>query len=286
MTRRTIIVLANFADVKMRNDRAQFFRDLFFSTKKIPTGSVNDFYAEASRGKVSFVGDVIGPVTLPLKMTDYAGGQSGMGPEPNARTLARDTLNAIKVNHNLDSYDINGDKYVDTFVVVHAGGGAEQGGDPNKIWSLQWNIVNPIDVGKVKVFAFLTIPEDCSLGLACHELGHLVFSWPDFYDGDNFPENSEGTGKWCLMGAGSWNGRPGGSRPAHPSAWCKMKQGWVKTIADKENALIKLQDVKKSGEIHRLWENGNTNSAEYFLIENRQQIMYDTDLPSNGLLGK
>jgi immune inhibitor A len=270
----------------MGNDKAQFFRDLFFSTKKIPTGSVNDYYKEASRGAVSFTGEVVGPITLPRKMTDYAGGQSGMGPEPNSRTMARDAINAIKATQNLDAYDINGDKYVDTFVVVHAGGGAEQGADPNKIWSLQWNVVNPVEVGNVKVFAFLTIPEDCSLGLACHELGHLVFSWPDFYDGDNWPDNSEGSGKWDLMGSGSWNGNPGGSRPAHPSAWCKMKQGWVNIINDTENGTIKLTDVKTSGDVHRLWENGDATGAEYFLLENRQQTLYDTDLPGNGLLSK
>lgn len=270
----------------MGPEKVQFFKDLFFSTNKIPTGSVNDYYKQASGGAVSFTGEVIGPVTLPRKLAEYANGQSGMtANEPNSQTMARDTLNAIKDSQNMLAYDNNGDRYVDTFVVVHAGGGAEQGGDPNKIWSVQWNILNSVQVGDVSVYAFLTVPEDCSLGLACHELGHLVFSWPDLYDGDTPPNDSEGTGRWCLMGSGSWNGSPAGSRPSHPSAWCKTKQGWVKTIADVENGSITLQDVKTSGEIHRLWKNGDTNSKEYFLLENRQQTKYDADLPGNGLLG-
>ena len=42
-----------------------------------------------------------------------------------------------------------------------------------------------------------------------HELGHLLFGFPDLYDTDY---TSEGIGDWCLMAAGSWNG--GGDTPA------------------------------------------------------------------------
>ena len=73
---------------------------------------------------------------------------------------------------------------------------------------------------RTKIYAYLTVPEDCRIGVCAHELGHLLFGFPDLYDTDY---TSEGVGNWCLMGGGSWNG--GGDIPAHPSAWCKVEPG-------------------------------------------------------------
>ena len=78
-----------------------------------------------------------------------------------------------------------------------------------------------------QIYAYLTVPEDARIGVCAHELGHLLFGWPDLYDTDN---TSDGIGNWCLMAGGSWNG--GGDTPAHPSAWCKAQQEWVTVVDD------------------------------------------------------
>ncbi|KAK0712043.1 immune inhibitor A peptidase M6-domain-containing protein [Lasiosphaeris hirsuta] len=277
----TIVVLVDFPDKKMGSDRVDSFNHRFFG----PKGNVHEYYHEVSNGKVSFTGDVIGPFTLPKKLTQYANKKSGMGKsEPNVRTMARDTVNAIKTTHDLASYDNNGNGLVDAFVIVHAGWGAEEGGPnmKNGMWSLQWYIdEEPILVGGAGVFAFTTIPENALLGVCVHEVGHLVFSWPDLYDGD--PIATEGLGPWCLMAGGSWLGSPPVSKPCHPSAWCKASQGWVQVINHIKNATIKLLEVKDSHQVHRLWTNGEKTSAEYFLLENRQKKQYDANLPESGL---
>ena len=36
-----------------------------------------------------------------------------------------------------------------------------------------------------KVFAYLTVAENCQVGVCSHELGHLLFGWPDLYDVDD-----------------------------------------------------------------------------------------------------
>jgi immune inhibitor A len=129
-----------------------------------------------------------------------------------------------------------------------------------------------------QIYAYLTVPEDSKIGVCCHELGHLLFGFPDLYDTDY---SSEGVGNWCLMGGGSWNG--GGDVPAHPSAWCKVNQGWVSTSNPTSNATVSISDVKTSHMVHRLWKNGSAGS-EYFLVENRQRVLYDQGLPGAGLL--
>jgi immune inhibitor A len=114
--------------------------------------------------------------------------------------------------------------------------------------------------------------------VCAHELGHLLFGWPDLYDTDG---SSEGLGNWCLMGGGSWNGN--GDIPAHPSAWCKVNQGWVTVSNRKTNGKATIKDVKTSHRVQRLWKNG-TSGKEYFLVENRQRTLYDRTLPGEGLL--
>ena len=130
-----------------------------------------------------------------------------------------------------------------------------------------------------KIFAYLTIPEDAKLGVTAHELGHLVFGWPDLYDTDN---TSEGIGNWCLMASGSWG--LGGDRPMHPSAWCKSTQGWVNVVAPTTNADVTINDVKTGRTAYRLWKDGGGGN-EYFLVENRQQAGYDASLPGPGPAG-
>ncbi|KAH6642487.1 immune inhibitor A peptidase M6-domain-containing protein [Boeremia exigua] len=277
---RIIVVVVEFQDVKCPPETIDRTKDLWFSTNKIPTGSVTDFYSEVSNNAVSLTGEVVGPFTLREKMSHYANDQSGMGwPGPNSQTMADEAFLAAKDQVDFKPYDNDGNGYVDAFVVVHAGRAAEETGLGSDIWSVKWVLPEEREANGVKVFGFLTVPADAKCGVCAHEIGHLVFGWPDLYDTDS---SSAGIGNWCLMGSGSWGG--GGDRPVHPSAWCKSNQGWVETVVETSNRQITLRDVKDGYKIHRLWTNGDTDSKEYFLVENRQTVNSDEFLPGKGLL--
>lgn len=300
-----IVVLVNFKDKAVNNATTQYFKDLFFSQKKISTGSVTEYYADVSGGKISITGDVVGPYQLPQTEATYAHGGNGIkGPalqEPNVRTMANDALNAVEAAAiDLKKYDNKGraDGYVDAFIVVHAGIGGEETTNVNDIWSCKWVLPATRKVGKsqTQVYPFLTIPENAKLGVCAHELGHLLFGWPDLYD---VKHKSSGIGNWCLMSGGSW-GHVGtaaqGTTPCHPSAWCKLDQEWVDVTVDQNAADVILNEVKDNanstinanrfGRVHKLWSNGLANGNEYFLIENRGTKGYDASLPGEGLLGK
>lgn len=276
---RVIVVLVEFSDAQM-NESVQHYEDLFFSSGSHATGSVRDYYKEASNGLIDIQGDVVGPYQLPKTLAEYAHGESGMGAAlPNARTMARHAVEASNVDVNFAPYDNDGNGYVDAFIVVHAGGGAEQTGSTGDIWSHKW-VLEPGEVtaDSTKIFAYLTIPEDARLGVSAHELGHLLFGWPDLYDTDY---SSNGIGNWCLMAGGSWNNA--GDTPAHPSAWCKSNQGWVTVVNQTSNGLATIADVKDGQQVWRLWKDGAA-SPEYFLVENRQRSRFDAHLPDGGLL--
>jgi immune inhibitor A len=254
--------------------------DLFFSTGKIAKGSVREYFTDVSNAKIKITGQVVGPYRLPRTLAAYAGGGSGTdNPVPNARTMARDAAMLANADVDFAPYDNDGNGFVDAFIVVHAGPGAEETGDGDHIWSHKWVLSGgAFAADGARIYAYLTVPENCRIGVCAHELGHLLFGWPDLYDVD---ETSEGLGDFCLMAGGSWN--DGGDLPAHPSAWCKVNQGWVTVVTPKKNRSFQIRDVKTGKRVYRLWKDGAAGD-EHFLVENRQRKGYDAGLPGAGLL--
>ena len=279
-TVRVIVVLVDFSDKQMTASK-QHFQDLFFSTGVLPHGSVKEYFREVTGGLVDIAGEVVGPFRLPQTLAWYANNNFGIGRPsgtPRANIMANDATVAANPSVNFGIYDNDGNGYVDAFIVIHAGLGGEETGNPGDIWSHKWTLPSAYSADGKKIYAYLTVPENARIGVCAHELGHLLFGFPDLYDTDN---TSEGIGNWCLMAGGSWNG--GGDIPAHPSAWCKANQGWVSVTNVTTSSSLSIADVKTSHNVYRLWKDG-TSGAEYFLLENRQKTGYDAQLPGNGLL--
>lgn len=218
---------------------------------------------------------------MPKPISYYANNENGTGDRaPNAQVMARDAAVLANPKVNFKKYDNDGDGYVDAFVIVHAGAGAERTGRGSDIWSHKWVLNSgPYNADGTQIYSYLTVPGDCKLGVCAHELGHLAFGWPDLYDADY---TSEGIGVWCLMAAGSYNGDE--VNPSVPCAWCKVDQGWVEVITPKEETKVSLPDVKDEHKVVRLWKNADASGSEYFLVENRQKKGRDADLPAGGLL--
>jgi len=127
-TVRVIVVLVDFTDKHMAQTAAHF-TDLFFSSGG-PKKSVRDYFNEVTQGLVDIQGQVVGPFRMPQTIVTYAHGASGTGgATPNAATMARDAVTASNPTVNFAPFDNDGNGFVDAFIVIHAGSGAEVTGN-------------------------------------------------------------------------------------------------------------------------------------------------------------
>jgi immune inhibitor A len=287
------VLLVDFPDRPGTLERSHY-EDLLFSEATYPTGSMRDFYKEASRGKVDVTGTVDGWLRMPQPYSYYTNGESGTewnSYPHNAPRLAEDAVNAalaanVKFDPSLDKFNRG---IVTALFIIHSGRGAEemqtkvlQG---KHIWSHKWNFKHPVDVGPdLSATIYLTVPNDCKVGVCAHELGHLAFEWQDFYD-PNYNEDGtywDGTGIWDLMAGGSYNGN--GARPAHPAPLHKLQHGWIsaRMVTTSKSLTIKPYTAT-AGEIFKL-VSPKFKPKQYLLLENRKKAGFDFDLPGEGLL--
>ncbi|HZJ17163.1 MAG TPA: M6 family metalloprotease domain-containing protein [Chthoniobacteraceae bacterium] len=279
-----------------------------------PTGSVRDAYNELSYGIVTIQSTVLAWVTLPQTMAYYAGTNNGLQPVPpppppanptgypnNSQRMVEDALALVDPLVNFGQFDTDNDGYVDAIDIIHSGYGAETNGAPaNSIWSVKWGLPNDWvsadnngNAVKVKVNAFHTEPAlwgisgtaITRIGVICHETGHF-FGLPDLYDPDinpappGDPIASAGIGSWCMM-ANSWGFDNSQYRPPHFSAWCKIFLGWVTPTTLTNPGTYTATESEVAMSIYRI--NRGFTPGEYLLIENRQPVGLDSDIPQGGL---
>ena len=291
-TLRIVVILADFSDNQWQNGSADAtvgdFDNLLFSEGIMEYGSMKEYYLENSYGKFVLTGEVYGWYRMPNTYAYYVDGQAGSGSYPqNTQGLVEDVLALANDDINYNLYDNSGDGHVEGLLVVHAGEGRETSGSDNDIHSHQWTMRTQLHLDDVYLREYTIMPEEnpatsdniSSIGVFCHEFGHLAGGLPDLYDTDY---SSEGIGSWSMMAGGSWNRN--GESPAHFDAWCKIQFGFVDPITIEENETgYSLPQVESTPQVFKLWTNGNPG-VMYFLIENRQRTGSDTYLPGEGLL--
>ena len=278
-------------DIRLLVVSAAFSDCAFTNTGNVVDGilrQVARYYDEVSGGRVHVTWQLVGPITLPNAVAVYANGDGGRGfAEPNARTMVRDALARISTTiTNFASFDTDGDGKLDAFVLLHAGRPAES--FPNERHQLIWSHRGFRAGGNTpdgrSVDEFLTVSEDSPLGVWCHELGHLLFDWPDLIEGTD--ENGQPiTHTWCLMSSGGWNGHYAdsgpGTVPAHPCAPLKARQEWL-TVAIGVDGSTEIAEIEASHSAIKLLP--QASGQEYLFVENRQRTLFDRALAGSGLL--
>ena len=286
--RKLICILMGFKDkafTKTQSDFNNLFNQVGYSTGGA-TGSVKDYYLENSWSQFNLTVDVFGPYTASQNMS-YYGANDAYGNDANPRALVTEAVNAADAAANFANYDNDGDGTVDGVYVIYAGYGEEAGASADAIWAHAWNITPVTKDGKtiskyscsaeLRGNSGTTIT---SIGVICHEFGHVLGA-PDYYD-TNYSTGGqfEGTGKWDLMASGSWNNN--GVTPAHHNAYTKVKvYGWATATVLSSAANVTVKPVINNKSFYQI---NSTTTGEYWIMENRQQVGFDTYVPGHGLV--
>jgi len=261
------------------------------------------YFAEVSYNQLRYTGDVAGiagatPVTnsptvayvrLPNPVTYYRGG-------PYPKTMAGAVSDTIKL---LDEAGFDFSPYanpvtneVENLVVILAGSSVRYTDD----WSTSFMPTSSYLLGLAgavytstagQVLDNFTICVDQKdnqsgeldrIGVCAHEHGHSM-GMGDLYD---LSGQTAGDGYYDTMAGGIYGGQDG-MLPFHFGAFSKQFFGWVTPTVVTGEAQITLAPVQLKPEVIKLYPNGDPNSLEYFLLENRQAVGFDQDWPSKGL---
>jgi len=277
-----LVILANFTDTNTSYSQSSF-NNLMNQNNYGGNGSFKQYYLENSWDQLTINSTVVGWVTLPHNHDYY-------GPEARWGEFARDAVIAAEaqgVDFSIFDNDDNG--VVDGVAIVHQGMGQEISGNDGDIWSHSSSISYQYNVNYdgVEIGPYTANPEKndwtsmTTMGVFAHEVGHNLGT-PDFYDVD-YGTNGDyvGTGDWDVMGGGSYHGYPSGSLPCHHNPWTKIFYDWVEPVIIDDAGDYSLARIEDNPEIYRL--NTRTDN-EYFLLENRQQVNFDDQIPYSGMM--
>jgi M6 family metalloprotease-like protein len=290
-----LVVLVDFKDqpADYNVSTPDFYQKLLFGQGN---NSLYDYYLENSMGKLKVEGSVYPHwVTVPQNYSYYENHSNGMGRYPNnSQKLVEDVLNIIGPNVNFANYDGNNDGVIDGLIIIYAGQ-KPNATNSYRLYPHEWAVKTQTRSGKI-ISSYAILPEyrykpgDTTIGAFCHEYGHILGA-KDLYDIDglsNFQydnEKSYGLGKWSLMSYGVYNYiSQSGDSPADFDAWNKIEFGWITPITiNKSINSVSIPAIETTeGKIYKFVS--PTNPKEYFLIENREQIGFDTSLPGSGIL--
>jgi len=307
-TVKSVIILAAFSDhwnnalgtvYSSKGRPREEYNDLFNTTGYNTggaVGSVKDFYLQNSYGEMTIESTITVWVKLPQTQAWYGDNANEVAGGQRCRQLALDAINAADAaGFNFSQFDSDADGYVDLLHIIYSGHSEAWSGNPSTaVWPRQWELyeavyrdglmLNTFSMSEAIKGAAATSTSICTIGVICHELGHQ-FGLPDLYDSSG---EFQGVGTWCCMGYGSWGATASGDgrQPVNFSAHCRHMMGFIKprTMFTSERAdLPRIYDNPVAHLIVPM-ASPSSPSSEYFLIENRQRLGFDSQLPGDGIL--
>lgn len=276
---RTLVILVEFIDIKHSHSESEINQLIFIN--------MNNYWKEVSYDTISITGKTTGWYTLRKKMAYYGADSDHTIDDPDGdglsdgRKLIHDVVNIVDEDIDFKEYH--------HIMIVHAGIGQESNPKASdNIWSSFVNDTSITTNDGVTVTAGIIVPEGeflggaaSVLGVFAHEFGHSL-GLPDIYSVRS--KGIETLGDWSLMDHGEWLGVPSGSRPSHLESWGKIQLGWLTPLAiHPKGQIVSISRLESKIGFPKAVKISITDE-EYYLIEVRQRIGFDSSLPGEGVL--
>ena len=302
---RGLIILINYTDRKFEdyvpsNYEVNDFYDQMVNThdyngytlasgyKVDMMGSVRDYYYDNSFQQFDPSFDILGPVDVDFACTDAH-------QMSNCTPIFYSALEALDGEVDFSQYDTDGDGTVDMVFFLVAGYGSDySSNNRDYLWPHMYNLEDSpvLDGVNFSLYACSTgmngaEPEYginrttiAGIGTFCHEFSH-VLGLPDLYDTDY--AGSGGSSKhpmtWSIMASGFKNNYA--RNPAGYSLYERYALGFAQPAMIQAEDTISIPALASSNVGYRM---NTVNDGEYFLIENRQAIKWDKNIPGHGML--
>jgi M6 family metalloprotease-like protein len=293
-----LVILVEFPDREFVTPNPQKTFHRFFNEEGYKeggmAGSVRDYFKKQSYNKLTIDFDVVGPFTTVNNMAYYGKHYKDDNGNDHEDThpvlMVREAVDAAeKAGVDFSKYDWDKDGEVDQVFVIFAGYNEAQGADDETIWPHEWSLSAEkqqvqYDGVWIKTYGCASElsgyegAEMDGIGTACHEFSHCL-GLPDMYD-TNTGENY-GTWLWDVMCNGSYLDES--RTPAGYSSYERWFSGWLEPVEIKEMTRIKgMKPLATHPEAYVLYNEKNKN--EYYLLENRQLVDFDSKLYGHGML--
>ncbi|MFW9842767.1 MAG: M6 family metalloprotease domain-containing protein, partial [Candidatus Thorarchaeota archaeon] len=303
------VLLGSYADNAQIFDSGDY-QELLFGAN--PTGSVTDYYDEVSYGQFHLTGSVYGPYVADESQAFYCvNGGNGNNFPNNSGGFVLSLLTLADSDIDFSPYDNDGpdgipnsgddDGRVDGMFVVFPDGSLSQNDYDNMVShasNLVYSTGSTFETndpsangGFIEIYRYTMQSAEQGdgtwdvirpIGAYCHEFGHTL-GLPDLYDTDY---SSWGIGTWCLMSLGAWGAglsTETEDTPVHMSAWCKMELGWVMPVDVVGTETVQIPPIETNPIVYRLWDDAYQD-GRFFLLENRTNNGFDSELPGQGVL--
>lgn len=255
-----------------------------------PTGSVSDVWSQNSYGQVNITSTLTGWIDVP--QTEYYSANRLSGKSYVLHYALTSALQIADASVDFSQFDQDGNGYVDMLTFVHSGYAAEHSGTDmygatsmNRIWSHQSTLTDPyISAEGTTAEAYVTSSSVWGLaqanishvGAFAHEIGHL-FGLPDLYD--TVGDLGSGLGSWDLM-ANSWGFTGNQMYPPHLSAWSKAFLNFVQPTLITASGDYTVLASETNPSVYKI--TAGFPAGEYLLIENREAVGFDAQIPGTG----
>ncbi|KAH3731982.1 M6 family metalloprotease domain protein [Pelomyxa schiedti] len=189
------------------------------------------------------------------------------------RELAREVIEHFQAHDPrvFDGLARDSSEYVRAINILYTG---DKGRYRQGLWpcAISLDPPVPLNYGSAKDYNVCNMGYALSLGCFCHENGHMLCDFPDLYF---LQSPSKGVGKFCLMSSFS------DTCPAQVCTHLKLLVGWEESLDIMSNYEMEYSLSERQ---FACIENPNFPEGEYFILENRQRVGPDRDLPGSGLL--
>lgn len=269
-----LCLLVGFGDEPLQQRFSQQEIDAFCNTSGYQgfgnNGSVRDYFREVSAGRLDYRTLVAPAYEAQHPRSHYADPAVPFG--QRARELVRETLE----HHLARGFDFSGlsvdpQKGVYAINLLYAG---EPGMWGQGLWPHASRLEQPLRLAPGRSamdYQISALGEGPTLGVYCHENGHMLCDFPDLYP---YARQATGVGQYCLMGLGAVAAP---TNPTHVCAYLKFKAGWgdAQEVVPGENLLPFSQPNRFL--IHR------RDAQEYLLLELRRAAGRDALLHADGI---